>query len=101
MRMTRDRTFNSEDLAVLRHTFAPDRTLRGRRTAASMIFYLMIIVTPGGAFMPLTRSESALMVGLIMDNCGRHNTAYIIQEMTRLGIRQFGSRRMRVTPASH
>jgi hypothetical protein len=81
-----DLPFKSEELTILRRIFAADRITRGCRTAASMMFYLNHIVAPYVMFRRVTRQYPALMVYLVMDNHGTHNTPDVLQKMTRLGI---------------
>jgi hypothetical protein len=78
--------FKSEELAILRWTFAVYRTARGYMTVASMMFYLNHIGAPYVMFLRVMRQDLALMVYLVMDNHGTHSTPDVLQEMTRLGI---------------
>jgi hypothetical protein len=86
MLTTTDLPFKSEELAILRLTFAAYRTARGYMRATSMMFYLIHIVAPYVMFLRVTRQDRALMVYLMMDPHGTHNTANVLQEMTWLGI---------------
>jgi hypothetical protein len=86
MLTTTDLPFKSEELAIIRRTFAAYRTARGYMMAASMMFYLNHIVAPYVMFLRVMRQDPALMVYLVMDNHGTYNTADVLQEMTRLGI---------------
>jgi hypothetical protein len=70
MLTTTDIPFKSEELAILRRTFAAYRTARGSMTAASMMFYLNHIVAPYVIFLRVTRQDPALMVYVVMDNDG-------------------------------
>jgi hypothetical protein len=84
MLTTTDLPFKSQELAILRRTFAGYRTARGYMTAASMTFYLNHIMAPYVMFLGVTRQDPALMIHLVMDNDGTHNTPDVLQEMTRL-----------------
>jgi hypothetical protein len=81
---TTDLPFKSEELAILRWTSAAYRTACGYMTAASMMFYLNHIVAPHDMSLRVTRQDPALMVYLVMDNHGIHNTPDVLSEMTRL-----------------
>jgi hypothetical protein len=70
MLTTTDLPFKSEELAILRRTFAANRTAPGYMMAASMTFYLNHIVAPYVMFLGVTRQDPALMVYLLMDNDG-------------------------------
>jgi hypothetical protein len=70
MLTTTDLPFTSEELVILRRTFAAYRTARDYMTAASMMFYLNHIVAPYVMFLRVTRQDPALMVDLVMDNDG-------------------------------
>jgi hypothetical protein len=83
---TTDLPFKSEELAILRRTFAAYRTGRGYMMTASMMFYLNHIVAPYVMFLRVTSQYTALMVYIVMDNHGTHNTPDVLQKMTRLGI---------------
>jgi hypothetical protein len=86
MLTTTDLPFKGEELVILRRTFAAYRTARGYMTVASMMFYLNQIVAPYVMFLRVTRHDPALMVYLVMNSHGTHNTPGVLQEMTRLGI---------------
>jgi hypothetical protein len=85
MLTTTDLPFKSEELVILRRTFAVYRTACGYMTAASMMFYLNHIVAPYTMFLRVTRQDPALMLYLVTDNHGTHNTPDVLHEMT-LGI---------------
>jgi hypothetical protein len=70
MLTTTDLPFKSEELAILRRTFAAYRTARSYMTAANMMFYLNRIVAPYVMFLCVMRQDPALMVYLVMDNDG-------------------------------
>jgi hypothetical protein len=55
-------------------------------TATSTTFYLNHITALYVMLLRVMRQNPALMVYLVMDNHGTHNTADVLQEMTRLGI---------------
>jgi hypothetical protein len=65
-----DLPFKTEELVILRQTFAGNRTARGYMTAASMMFYLNHIVAPYVMFLRVTRQDPVLMAYLVMDNDG-------------------------------
>jgi hypothetical protein len=71
--------FKSQNLAVLRRTFAAYRITRNYMTAASVMFDLKTSVAPFVGFLRLTRQDSALMICLVMDNHGMQNTPILFR----------------------
>jgi hypothetical protein len=87
MSTTADLPLKSEELAILRRTFAAYRTARGYMTVASTMFHLNHIVASYVMFLRVTRQDPALMADLVMDSHGTQNTTNVLQQVTRLGIR--------------